>query len=360
MTTAAPSQRDGPTQPSSHTEQPSELWTRNPRPSIPAGWQSEWQDLRDRPSDEALPQPGPAASSRAQNSRFSFSSSDPTTTSSGNQSGADSGRRGSSIYATPIDTQRFSYTASESGDSAQHRASISVFRHPIPDASRSWSYARASSSSNEGVVPQPTSSTPAASITREKRLSGTQASRERSNPSLFSAAAASSDCDPTLSRDQHTDVVASGNGTVAAAASHPALDPATIVHRAFDRYEEPAQDTIAASRRSSMLRSVYSDAAGSGHSSMGTKEVDQLRRGPEVTLHQDSIDTVFDAQPARTVRRPRALSLMDRLRGKTARAAEAPIAEANMVTMVHRRNRPEFDPSLSLSPNRNDLSGKLR
>lgn len=333
LTSTAPTQRRDVAQPSSQIEQSADLWTCNPRPQIPVGWHSEWQDLRDRPSDQALPQSGFASSSRAQNSRFSFSSSDPTTTSSsGNQSGAESARRGSSLYATPIDTQRHSYTASESGDSAQQSASISVFRQPIPDASRNWSHARASSSSNESVPPLPTASTPAASMTDDKRHSGTQSSRQRSNPSVFSAAAASSDCDPTLSHNDRIDTAASRSNIVSST-SQTAIDPATVVHRAFDRYEEPAQDTIAPSRRSSMLRFVYSDAAGSGHSSLGTKEVDQLRKGPEVKLHEDSFDTIFESQPARSIRRPRALSLMDRLRGKTARAAEASTAEANMVTV---------------------------
>ncbi|KAI3481853.1 hypothetical protein L1887_55502 [Cichorium endivia] len=52
-----------------------DLWNRSPRRLIPDGWQSQWTDLRDRPSDEMLPNArGPADPS--QTSRFSFGSSD--------------------------------------------------------------------------------------------------------------------------------------------------------------------------------------------------------------------------------------------------------------------------------------------
>lgn len=328
--TSARSNQGGPDQPSSRLQQGAELWTRTPRPSIPEGCQSELEDFRQSPSDQASPQPSAiAASSRAQNSRFSFSSSHPTTSSSGNQSDAHSGRCRSSIYATRMDLQRYSCTASETGDSAQNRASISVFRHPLPHSSRSQCYTRASSSSIEANLAVPATWTPAASIARSKRHSGTQQpAHQRSNPSLFSA---SSDCDPAFYRDQHADQIATASNQTLVRQN--AINPATLVHRAFDSYEEPAQDTAAASRRSSILRSIHSDVAGSRQSLLGTKQVEQLRRGPQVELHQDSIDTIFDVQPNPVVRRTRALTLIDRLRGKSARAAQASTAEANMVTV---------------------------
>ncbi|KAI3481852.1 hypothetical protein L1887_55501 [Cichorium endivia] len=81
-----------------------------------------------------------------------------------------------------------------------------------------------------------------------------------------------------------------------------------------------------------MLRSIHSDAAASGTSSLG-REVEQLRRGPEVKLHEDSIDEVFDPQPTSAARRPRAMSLMERLRGIATRTAEASTAAPHMVSV---------------------------
>ncbi|GAC75944.1 hypothetical protein PANT_19d00028 [Moesziomyces antarcticus T-34] len=304
-----------------------DLWNRSPRRSIPDGWQSEWTDLRDRPSDEMLPNArGPADLS--QTSRFSFGSSDPTT-SSGTQSGGDSARRTSSLYATPLDPHRFSYTASESGDSVQPGAGISVLRPPRP---RVWSNARHSLSSNEGLqVPSSAADSYLASMARAKRRECAAPSHQKSSTSLLSAAAASSDCDPSLSRDHADQQPANVTSVPQDDRRQSELASTTIVHRAFDRYEEPSAP-VAPSRRSSMLRSIHSDAAASGTSSLG-REVEQLRRGPEVKLHEDSIDEVFDPQPTSAARRPRAMSLMERLRGIATRTAEASTAAPHMVTV---------------------------
>ena len=319
--------------PGPQMENAANLWTHPPRPSIPEGWQSEWEDLRHRPSVDTPQSSSFAPADRAQVSRFSFGSSDPTTTSSGTQSGGELGARTSSWYASPRDSQRFSYTASDSGESNQLRNSISVLRNPVSDSSRSGPNAQLSLTSNEARLALPPAAASAESTRREHRHASRTPSHERSNASLFSAAAASSDCDPTLSRDRREN----GDGPLdnvegqSSARTGPTLS--AVVHRAFDRYEEPAPNTLAASRRSSMLRSVYSDAAASGHSSLGTKEVEQLRRGPEVKMHEDTIGSIFEDEPAPTPRRPRALSLMNKLRGMAGKTAEASIAEANTVTV---------------------------
>ncbi|GAK68176.1 uncharacterized protein PAN0_047d6412 [Moesziomyces antarcticus] len=305
----------------------SDLWTRSPRRSIPDGWQSEWTDLRDRPSDE-MPSNAPGPADLSETSRFSFGSSDPTT-SSGTQSGADSARRTSSLYATPLDPHRFSYTASESGDSIQPGASVSVLRPPRP---RVWPNARHSLSSNEGLqVPSSAADSYLASMASAKRREKTAPSHQKSSTSLLSAAAASSDCDPSLSRDHADHRPANVNPPQQDGRSESASASTVIVHRAFDRYEEPSAP-VAPSRRSSMLRSIHSDAAASGTSSVG-REVEQLRRGPEVKLHEHSIDQVFDPQPTSVARRPRALSLIERLRGIATRTAEASTAAPHMVTV---------------------------
>ncbi len=305
----------------------SDLWTRSPHRSIPDGWRSEWTDLRDRPSDEMPPNaPGPADLS--QTSRFSFGSSDPTT-SSGTQSGADSARRTSSLYATPLDPHRFSYTASESGDSIQPGAGVSVLRPPRP---RVWPNARHSLSSNEGLqVPCSAADSYLASMASVKRREETAPSHQKSSTSLLSAAAASSDCDPSLSRDHAHHSPANVNPSQQHGRSESATGSTVIVHRAFDRYEEPSAP-VAPSRRSSMLRSIHSDTAASGTSSLG-KEVEQLRRGPEVKLNEPSIDQVFDPQPTSMARRPRALSLMGRLRGIAMRTAEASTAPPHTISV---------------------------
>lgn len=311
---------------SSGLENATDLDTRIRRASIPEGWQSEWKDLRHRPTDDQNQQPSCSAADCGPISRFSFGSSGPTT-SSGTQSGAESGRRGSSLYATPLDPGRFSYTASESSDSAQLRTSISIPRKLMPADGRSGL------PSNDGLLAPPRDSD-SPDNAREGHSNQRKApSHERSITSLLSAAAASSDCDPTLSHDHRDSGVTSTVNNPCQETRPVTAEPVVTVHRAFDRYEEPASYPVASSRTSSMLHSVHSDAAASHNSSLGTSEVEQLRRGPEVRLHEDLGGPIFDVQPAPTSRRPRALSLMDRLRGMTSRAPEASTAKPDMVTV---------------------------
>lgn len=113
-----------------------------------------------------------------------------------------------------------------------------------------------------------------------------------------------------------------------------------VVHRAFDRYEDPPSDDVVASRRSSMLQSVYSDTIAEKRSSMGT--VDQMRQGPKVKLYEDEIGSIFDTEPLHAVSRPRALSLVNKLRGKASKTTQAPIASPDDFT-----SRPQ---QLGLSP----------